>query len=237
MKKICNKCNIEKDIDCFLLRKDNGKYRNACKECNYKKQKEWKNNNAESSKHKYKTYRLEHIEIYKERDKLYYQKKKLNNYKPKKEKQTNEERKEKVKQYYLANKAKLQRKNYEWHKNKLKTDFLFKLVKNTRSMIYNSIKRSGYTKNTKTFEIIGCSYEEFKIYLESKFKDWMNWENYGKYNNDFNYGWDIDHIIPLSSAETEEELIKLNHFTNLQPLCSKVNRDIKRDIYEKSLTN
>jgi hypothetical protein len=57
----------------------------------------------------------------------------------------------------------------------------------------------------------------------------MSWENYGKYNGDFNYGWDIDHKIPLSSVNTEDEIIKLNHYTNLQPLCSYVNRHIKKD--------
>ena len=40
----------------------------------------------------------------------------------------------------------------------------------------------------------------------------------------------MDHIIPISIAETEEDIIRLNHYTNLQPLCSKVNRDIKRDL-------
>jgi 5-methylcytosine-specific restriction endonuclease McrA len=57
----------------------------------------------------------------------------------------------------------------------------------------------------------------------------MTWDNYGKYNGEFNYGWDIDHIIPLSSASSIEELNLLNNHTNLQPLCSKVNRDIKKD--------
>ena len=57
----------------------------------------------------------------------------------------------------------------------------------------------------------------------------MNWNNRGLYNGELNYGWDIDHIIPLSSAKTEEEMILLNHYSNLQPLCSKINRDIKRD--------
>ena len=42
-------------------------------------------------------------------------------------------------------------------------------------------------------------------------------------------GWDIDHIEPLANATCEEDIIRLNHYTNLRPLCSKVNRDIKRD--------
>ena len=57
----------------------------------------------------------------------------------------------------------------------------------------------------------------------------MTWDNYGKYNGCINFGWDIDHIIPISSAKTEEEVYKLNHFSNFQPLCSKVNRDIKKN--------
>ena len=57
----------------------------------------------------------------------------------------------------------------------------------------------------------------------------MNWENKGKYNGNFNSGWDLDHIIPISSAKNKEEIYKLNHYTNYQPLCSKVNRFIKKD--------
>ena len=57
----------------------------------------------------------------------------------------------------------------------------------------------------------------------------MNWNNYGKYNGELDFGWDIDHRIPLFSAKTEEELLKLFHYSNQQPLCSKFNRDIKRN--------
>ena len=57
----------------------------------------------------------------------------------------------------------------------------------------------------------------------------MSWSNYGLYNGEKNFGWDIDHIIPLSIANTEEEVIKLNHYTNLQPLCSYINRVVKKN--------
>ena len=61
----------------------------------------------------------------------------------------------------------------------------------------------------------------------------MNWNNHGSVNGKRPTGvkqcWDIDHAIPLSRVETEDEIIKLNHYTNLQPLCSYTNRWIKRN--------
>lgn len=56
----------------------------------------------------------------------------------------------------------------------------------------------------------------------------MTWGNYSLYNRDFNFGWEIDHIIPISSAKTIEDIIKLNHFSNLQLLDSYINRKFKR---------
>ena len=117
-----------------------------------------------------------------------------------------------------------------YYKNKNNPTFI--LSKQLRSIILNSIKNNGYTKNSKTENILGCTFEEFKLYLESKFENWMTWENRGLYNGELNYGWDIDHIIPISSAKTEEETIKLNHYTNLQPLCSYTNRHIKMDVID-----
>jgi len=77
--------------------------------------------------------------------------------------------------------------------------------------------------------MLGCTFEEFKTHLESRFEPWMSWDNYGKYNGTPNHGWDVDHVVPLSSAKTEEDVIRLNHYNNLQPLCSKINRDIKKN--------
>jgi hypothetical protein len=112
---------------------------------------------------------------------------------------------------------------------RLKHDPLFKLSRDIPKLIRISLRRNGYSKKSKTSEILGCSYEAFKKHIEGKFEPWMDWDNRGKYNGELFFGWDIDHIIPVSSAQNEEEMIKLNHYTNLQPLDSYVNRYIKRD--------
>ena len=61
----------------------------------------------------------------------------------------------------------------------------------------------------------------------------MNWDNKGNVNgviaSTINQSWDIDHIIPLATATCEADVIRLNHYTNLQPLCSYTNRYIKAD--------
>jgi hypothetical protein len=145
----------------------------------------------------------------------------------------------KARVYYLNNKEKINKKAINYSKNRYKNDNLFKLSCNIRSLIKSGFRKNKYNKSYKSEEILGCSFEDFKLYLESKFEDWMNWENRGLYNGEFNYGWDIDHIIPLSSANSEEDIIKLSHYTNLQPLCSKINRDIKKSNtnYERNRNN
>lgn len=131
--------------------------------------------------------------------------------------------------YYKKNKEKIISKVKERYDNRIKDEPLFKLKYILRGIIRKSLLSKGFKKNDRTEKIIGCSCLEFKSYIESKFEPWMTWDNHGKYNGELNYGWDIDHIIPTSSANTEEELIKLNHYTNLQPLCSYVNRYVKKN--------
>jgi hypothetical protein len=144
--------------------------------------------------------------------------------------QDNKEKvKEKAKKWRDDNKEKRREIHREWQKIKRESDPLFKLKDNLRRRIAMSITSKGHKKKTKTMEILGIDFVSFKQYIENQFEPWMNWDNYGKYMRDtFNHGWDIDHIIPSSSATTEEEIIKLNHYTNLRPLCSKINRDVKK---------
>jgi hypothetical protein len=84
-----------------------------------------------------------------------------------------------------------------------------------RSRICNYLKKSNITKKNKTFEIVGCTPQSLKEHLETQFIDGMSWDNRSE--------WHIDHIIPLSSAKTEEELYGLCHYTNLQPLWAEDN--------------
>jgi len=130
------------------------------------------------------------------------------------------------------NPEKVKASNSKYHKNKMLTDKLYKLKHLIGSIIRDSFRRKGCAKNYKSVDILGCSINDFKVYLESKFENWMTWENFGNPKDGIfepNKTWDIDHIIPLKSALTEEDIITLNNYTNLQPLCSYYNRFIKKD--------
>jgi hypothetical protein len=113
-------------------------------------------------------------------------------------------------------KQKDKEKHYERWKNRWENDELFAIKVRLRNLIRNSFRKKGYVKfNMKTESIVGVDYNGFKEYMESKFSEGMSWDNRGD--------WHIDHIIPLSSARSQEELIKLSHYTNLQPLWAEDN--------------
>jgi len=224
MKKICTKCKKEKLIDDFGNRENcSGKVikHSVCRECLKEKQELHRNNNFEKLKQYDKNRYINNIDENKENSKEWYK-----NNKDKRQK-WNENNKEGLqeyrKEYYKKNKEKISKQNFDIAKNRRLNEPLYKLKYNIRSLIGSSIRRKGYKKKSSTQTILNCSFDEFKTYLESKFELWMNWENYGKYNGQLNFGWDIDHIIPLSSAKSEEEIIKLNHYTNLRPLDSYEN--------------
>lgn len=143
----------------------------------------------------------------------------------------NKEHKSKLdKEYKKKNKEKIQEQNKIYYKERLKNDPLFRLTTYLRSMIGVSFKNKGIKKNSKTSIILGCSFDNFRQYIEAQFEPWMTWDNRGLFNGTLNYGWDIDHIEPLCNAKTEADLIRLNHYTNLRPLCGYYNRHIKRGL-------
>lgn len=123
----------------------------------------------------------------------------------------NRERIKRYRKQYLIKKRELTRKSRrEYERERRKADELYKLIHDVRARIRNSLRSTGYRKTGRTAEILGCSYDFFKEYIQSKFTKGMSWDNSGK--------WHYDHIIPVSSAKTKEEVIRLNHYTNFQPL-------------------
>jgi hypothetical protein len=219
MTKVCKKCELEKNLDEMIKsKKSKGGYANLCKDCNRLKSKKYREDN--------KDYHDKYIKEYYNRTEVK-EKSRLHNIKYRED---NKEKLKKLKNKWREkNKEKLKKQKKEYRRMKKETDPMYRLHQIISSIIRKSFNYNGYKKKSRTYEIIGISFEEFKSYLESKFEDWMTWENRGLYNGTLNYGWDIDHIIPLSTSESEEDVIRLNHYTNLQPLCSKVNRDIKKD--------
>lgn len=202
----------------------NKEYQKAYREANKEKAKEYRKNNKTSINKSKLKWAKANKEKEKKRQKAY---RESNPNRTKKWVEANKNSYlEYQKDYREANKIKRNKHNQERRVN----DFIYRLSSNVRSSIRKAFKTHNIKKCSKTHSILGCSYEEFKLYLESKFESWMNWDNMSLYNGELNYGWDLDHIIPISSAVTEEDVLKLNHYTNYQPLCGYTNRHIKRDI-------
>ena len=236
--KVCTKCNVEKELSEFYkdIRSTDNHW-SSCKECakqyrlvNSNKIKQYKLDN----KNNRKIYQLKNKDKINNQNREYYlnnkdkryeyeinNKERLNEYR-KQYRLKNEERlNEYKKQYRLKNKELLNKKILD----RQSKDPLFKFICSIRKLICSSIKKMNYTKKSKTFEILGCTFEEFKQHLEIQFTEGMSLENHGK--------WHMDHIVPISSAKTEEEVIKLNHYTNFQPLWAKDNL-IKSNKYERN---
>ena len=74
-------------------------------------------------------------------------------------------------------------------------------------------------KSDSTMNLLGCTIQEAREYLEKQFKEGMTWENHGHET------WHIDHIIPCASFDLTdpEQQKKCFHYTNLQPLWAKEN--------------
>ena len=141
------------------------------------------------------------------------------------------ENKERIKQckknYYRENKERINKRNCERAKRRLKTDPIFKLKHQVRNLIWGSFNRRGYVKSARAEAILGCKMEDFMAYLKQTWFDKYHTEWVGQ-------PCEIDHIVPLAIAKTEEEVIKLCHYTNLRLLTPEDNLE-KSDKIEGEL--
>ena len=196
MAKRCSNCKRLKVNSAFYFRSDNPHLlQSHCKKCIIIKRAK---------------YRLENLQRFKEKDKIYHS----NN---------REQRLVYLKKYQQKHKA----ERRKWDRNKRTTDIHYALRSRLHNRIRMALKRNS--KHSTSTILLGCEISCFKKYFMSKFKDSMNWKSF------LNGEIHIDHIIPCSSfdlSKTEEQK-KCFHYTNLQPLWAKENlyKSNKKEVY------
>ena len=174
-----------------------------------------------------KKYRLKNKEYHKEYDKKYHLKNREKRLEQMKEYDLkNKERHSKqMKEHYLKTKERYQERSKKNNSkpetkeltrnrqnNRYRTDINFRLSKLCRGRVRLALK--GLNKSASTMKLIGCTIDELRKHIESKFEPWMTWENQGK------GGWDIDHIkacFHFNLADPEQQRACFN-WSNLQPM-------------------
>jgi len=198
--KICSKCGEVKDRSEFSFRKDTQKYRNACKKCIKARNTKYYQDNKEKLRETNKKWRLNNKE---KSDAIYARYRKT------------DKRKAVCKKWYNNNKEKV----LEYRNNRYRTDVQYNLNIKIRRRLWMSMKNYKITKPDKTINILGCSYNELREYIESLFTKGMSWDLV------LSSEIHLDHVLPISyfDLENNEQLKSAFHYTNLQPLWAKDN--------------
>jgi hypothetical protein len=100
--------------------------------------------------------------------------------------------------------------------DKRKSIPILRLIRGLKRRIRKEVSLYGFKKSHLSNEILGVDRDGLKLYFENRFRDGMEWDNYGTH-------WVVDHMLPMSEVETYEDLIRVSHYTNLQPLLVKEN--------------
>lgn len=119
------------------------------------------------------------------------------------------------KQHYQANKTQIHERMKLYRRTRRTVDFVYAALMLARRTIQGSLRRKGFTKRSKTADLLGCDWATFELHLSSKFADGMSWANRSE--------WHIDHVTPLATAQNIEDVERLCHYTNLQPLWAADN--------------
>ncbi len=214
--KVCKKCGVLKPLEEFSKSKT-GKFgrTSKCKCCMKETNTIYYAKNAEELCAKQAIYRAENKEeinakqaIYRAENKEEIAAKQAINYQENKEERC---AKQGIYDATPENKARANEREAE----RKATDPLYKLKCNIRSRIGQNLKNGNFNKDSKTADILGCSFEEFQIHIENQFQPNMTWQNQGE--------WHYDHFFPISWAVNEAQSLLLNSYTNLRPLWAEDN--------------
>jgi hypothetical protein len=220
-------CGQEKPLTEFAVEKNNKKdgRRSSCKICTSQRIKQYFINNPEKKKEsdkrdyeenkakklaqKKEYYLRKKEEILAKRKEYHLANKELKNQKCREYRQRNLEKvKAQIREYHRKNASYLTKQKAA----RIKSDPLDTFKERIRVVIKGGFYRLKKGKPLRTNQIIGADWETVRDHIVSQFKDGMTWEAFvaGEIH--------IDHIKPLASATCEEDIIALNHYTNLQPL-------------------
>lgn len=119
-------------------------------------------------------------------------------------------------EYVKRNWASVKQVSAAYKRNRLRNDPLFRAEYAMRCRVFQAFRKKAIPQSQRTRDMLGCEWETLKAHMEAQFAAGMTWNNYGE--------WHVDHIVPLASATSESELIRLCHYSNLQPLWAADNR-------------
>jgi hypothetical protein len=198
MLKYCTRCGLQKNLDAFSRNKNTlDGHQHQCKGCNrayvqenrdriLARKKQFKKDNPE------RIYGW-HVNYYaKNRDRL------LDYHKV----------------YREENRKLLSVKQSAYHLDRLKVDIGYRLMNNLRTRTKMALKNRA--KSGSVVRDMGCSGEQLKQHLESKFQSGMTWDNWGSGKG----CWNIDHIVPLAAFDltNRQHFLLACNYLNLQPL-------------------
>lgn len=219
--KTCIKCEKEKPVDCFQFRKDTGNYTGRCKECRKQYDKQYSTKNRDKINKRLLSY-------YENRSKNLQTKicSKCGEEKPiksfnKRRSQCKVCEKVNIQKYYRTHKhvsksyrmnnlEKVRKTRIKRHKTRMTEDPIYALSCKIRTSLLRWLSHTGFNKENRTQEIVGCSWKCLNEHLGEKFE-----------------GSHIDHILPLEKFEDiipENVFVRLLwNYKNLQRLSGEQN--------------
>lgn len=233
--KTCKKCKEHKDMSNFIKRKNSKDgYANSCKRCRNIKLPDYSHIESKICP---KCDTLKHFKEFHKNNRSptgvashCKDCKRIRSKEYGKKEDVKKMKKENLKKWVQNNPQKNRDTINRWRRERRKSDNIYRLEKNIRGILKNKFKKLKLDTDKTNLELLKITTEEFKKHIESQFESWMTWDNYGNACEvlEPNCSWDLDHIVPISLAKTEEDIYLLNHWSNFQPLCSFKNRNIKR---------
>ena len=202
-------------------------------------QREWNKKNRDKKRDQDKKYREANREKIKELHKAWRDKnrERLNekarenyNAEPQAQKERSEKYRETHKEQIKASNKRYREENRQkrtdYERNRRQNDSVYRFRNSFTNLIRQYLRKHEYKGAKNVWDVVGCNFEEFLAYIQSQFQDGMTMENYGNGKDK----WNIDHIIPICTAENDEDLERLNHYSNLRPMWSTDNYKRPRKI-------